>query len=504
MGLDTALSVATSGLANINAQFATVSQNVANASTPGYAAEISSQQAIAADGVGMGVRTGSPTLQIDQALQTALTQQNATTSGLQTTQAALQSIDSALGTPGAGNDLSSLVGNLQDSFSTLFSNPGDQTKQNSVVTSATTLAQGINMLSATYSAQRQGAQNDLGSAVDTLNTTLENIGQLSNQIIALKPTNQGTADLENQRNAAIQSISKLLDIKVTEQPSGDVSLFSAGGMSLPTRAVGNTFSFLSSSAPVGSFYPGGGVPGITLNGVDVTKQLTGGQIGADVMLRDNTLPTYQGELDEFAQGLSNRFAAQGLALFSDPLGNVPTGGGVPAQAGYIGYASTIQVNPAVTANLSLVRDGTAASASTGFIPNPPGGPSGFTALVSNILNYTFGAQASSGSPQPAMITTALGPTGGLSASFNAMGGTLADFATNLVSSQAQQSAAISTRLSTEQALQSSLNTKMTAVSGVNMDTEMSHMLSLQQAYSANARVIAAIQSMFTQLLQAVQ
>jgi flagellar hook-associated protein 1 FlgK len=59
-------------------------------------------------------------------------------------------------------------------------------------------------------------------------------------------------------------------------------------------------------------------------------------------------------------------------------------------------------------------------------------------------------------------------------------------------------------LATEQALQTSLSSKMSAVSGVNMDTEMSHMLTLQNAYSANARVIAAVQSMFTQLLQAIQ
>jgi flagellar hook-associated protein 1 FlgK len=39
---------------------------------------------------------------------------------------------------------------------------------------------------------------------------------------------------------------------------------------------------------------------------------------------------------------------------------------------------------------------------------------------------------------------------------------------------------------------------------VNMDTELSQMLSLQNAYSANARVMTAVQSMFTQLLQAVQ
>jgi len=37
-----------------------------------------------------------------------------------------------------------------------------------------------------------------------------------------------------------------------------------------------------------------------------------------------------------------------------------------------------------------------------------------------------------------------------------------------------------------------------------MDTEMSQMLALQNAYSANARVISTVQSMFTQLLQSVQ
>jgi flagellar hook-associated protein FlgK len=37
-----------------------------------------------------------------------------------------------------------------------------------------------------------------------------------------------------------------------------------------------------------------------------------------------------------------------------------------------------------------------------------------------------------------------------------------------------------------------------------MDTEMSLMLSLQNAYGANAKVIAAAQSMFTALEQAIQ
>jgi flagellar hook-associated protein 1 FlgK len=509
MGLDSALSIASGGLANINARFALLSQNVANAATPGYTVEVGSQQALTADGVGLGVHTGPATLQIDQALQSSLVQQNATVAGLQTTQTSLQVIDSVLGTPGSGNDLGSLLGNLKNSFSALLTDPSNQTQQSAVVSSAKTLAQGINTLSATYAAQRQAAQNNLGSAVTTLNATLATIGQLSDQIIALKPTTQSAADLENQRNTAVQTLSGLLDVRTVEQSNGDLLLFTASGANLPTRDGSSPFSIPNAATPAGSYYPGGGLPGISLGGADVTNQMTGGQIGADITLRDVTLPTDQAELDEFSQGLSSRFDAQGLTLFTDPAGNMPAAGGTPAQAGYVGYAGTIQVNTAVTGNPSRVRDGTStiAGSPTGagpFTPNPAGGPAGFTALITNILNYTFGAQAQSGVTQPAMNTNGLGASGNLAAPFNSTGGALSDFATSLVSSQAQQSAAITNNLTTEQALQTSLNAKVTAVSGVNMDTELSQMLTLQNAYGANARIISAVQAMFTQLLQSIQ
>jgi flagellar hook-associated protein 1 FlgK len=504
MGLDSALSIASGGLANINAQFQLISQNVANAATPGYAAEVATQRAITADGVGTGVLIGAATLQIDKTLQTSVTQQNAVVSGGQTTQSALQAIDSVLGTPGSGNDLGSLLGNLRNGFSTLLTDPGNQTQQNAVVSSAATLAQGINTISAAYSAQRQAAQSGIESAVAAINTTLKSIGSISDQIIALKPTSQGTADLENQRNAAVQTLSTLLNVKTTELPNGDLSLFTAGGLTLPTRDGEGTFAIANTAAPVGSFYPGGGIPPITLGGIDVTKQMTGGVIGANIALRDTILPTDQAALDEFAQGLSSRFVQQGLTLFTDPAGNMPTGGGTPVQAGYVGYAATIQVNPSVTTNPSLVRDGTKADSSGTFTPNPPGGPAGFTGLITAIVNATFGSQTQSGAALPAFNTSGLGASGNLVAPFNANNVALGDFATSLVSSQAQQSAAATDSLANEQALQTSLNAKMSAVSGVNMDAEMSHMLTLQNAYSANARVIAAVQSMFAQLLQAVQ
>lgn len=504
MSLGSALSIASGGLANINAQFQLISQNVANAATPGYAVEVTTQQAVTADGKGIGVHTGAATLQIDQTLRTSVIQQNAVVGGAQTTQAALQAIDSILGTPGSGNDLGSLLGNLKNGFSTLLTDPGNQAQQSAVVASATTLAQGINTISAAYSAQRQAAQTGIESAVATLNATLKTIGALSSQIISLKPTNQGTADLENQRNAAVLTLSPLLDIKTTELPNGDLSLFTTGGLTLPTGAGAGPFSIANAAAPVGSYYPGGGIPPVMLGGIDVTNQIAGGEIGANIALRDTVLPTNQAELDEFAQGLSSRFAQQGLTLFTDPSGNMPPGGGTPTQSGYVGYAATIQVNPAVMTTPSLVRDGTNTDSAGIFTPNPPGGPAGFTGMITQIVNATFGTQTQGGVALPDLNTSGLGASGSLTASFNASNGALADFATSLVSSQARQSAATTNDLSTQQVLQTSLNAKMSAVSGVNIDAEMSQMLSLQNAYSANARVIAAVQSMFTQILQAIQ
>ena len=68
----------------------------------------------------------------------------------------------------------------------------------------------------------------------------------------------------------------------------------------------------------------------------------------------------------------------------------------------------------------------------------------------------------------------------------------------------QDSATTTSQLGIEQAVQTTLTTKLSAQSGVNMDTEMSTMIQLQNAYGANAKVIAAVQAMWTQLLSTVQ
>ena len=282
------MSIATGGLANINSQLALVSQNVANASTPGYSAEIATQQDLVADGIEMGVRTGPATRDVDTALQAEVFSQNATVAGLQVRQNALQAIDAVQGTPGQGSDIASLIGNLQDQFSTLLNDPSSEAQQSQVVSTATNLAQGINTLSDAYTPQRQTAQDNIVAEVTTLNSTLGTIGGLSDKIIALKAGGQSTADLENQRDAAVATLSQLVNVKLLEQPNGDVLITTATGLTLPTHGTPNSLSTSDVNVAPNDYYPNGGIPAITLGGVDVTSQLQGGQIGANIALRDTT------------------------------------------------------------------------------------------------------------------------------------------------------------------------------------------------------------------------
>jgi flagellar hook-associated protein 1 FlgK len=503
--LDAALSIANGGLAAINQGFTVISQNVANANTVGYATEQMTQTALDAGGDGIGVLIGPTQLLQNQALQTQLNGQNAATGAAQATSNALQPLQGVLGTVGSGDDLGSLLSNVETSFSALLNDPSSGAQQDAVVNSAQLLTNQINTLSSAYSQAQQAAQTSLSTDVSTLNTALASIGTISDQIIALQAQGQSTADLQNQRNVQVSTISSLVNAQFVTLPDGDMQVFTNAGAQLPTRGAAPLSIAATETGPT-LYYPGGGLPGIELNGTDISNQLTGGAIGAAMTLRDTTIPTYLGELDEFSQNLASRFQAQGLTLFSDSNGNVPVSTTTPTQSGYLGFSATITVNPAVVSDPSLVRDGTQAVAgsptgASAFTPNPTG-EAGFNTLIERVLNYALGADVQDGVAQTPGATTGLGPSGTLDAPFGAQA-TLTDYANAITSSQATDSANATTAVTEEGQTQSAISTNLQNSVGVNMDSQLSLMVQLQNAYGANAKIISTIQEMFTTLLQAV-
>jgi flagellar hook-associated protein 1 FlgK len=505
MGLGVSLSIANSGLAAISSQFAVISQNVSNANSPNYTNETAALQAVSAGSLGLGVQSGATTLTVNTAVQTQVFAQGAAVAYAGTTAAALSGLDQVMGAPDAGTDLPSLLGKLQSQFTALNADPASQTQAQAVVGAAQTLSSQINTISGAIGSARQDAQNDLVSTVHTVNADLQQIATLNRQIVSLQSGGQSTAGLQNQRAVAEQSLSSAIGASFVPQADGSVLAFTSSGVALPTDGSA-PLSIANASVGAQAYYPGGGLPGVLLNGTDITGNLTQGQIGADLTLRDSTLPTLQAGLDEFSQNLASQFQAQGLTLFSDPNGNVPQAGN-PVQTNYVGFASEITVNPAVVATPTLVRDGTnavagSATGASAFTPNPAGGPSGFTTLISRILTYALGDDAQPGAAQPASHTTGLGAAGTLSLPYGGQP-TLAGTAAAFAGAEAAESSQATANSSAATALQSALQSTLAQSAGVSVDQQMSNMVSLQNAYAANAKVITAIQAMWGVLEQMI-
>ncbi len=66
-------------------------------------------------------------------------------------------------------------------------------------------------------------------------------------------------------------------------------------------------------------------------------------------MRDQTLPQYGAQLDEFSENLATRFQS-GLVAFTDANGKIPDNTSPAAPDSYVGFSSLIQVNPAILAN----------------------------------------------------------------------------------------------------------------------------------------------------------
>lgn len=79
-----------------------------------------------------------------------------------------------------------------------------------------------------------------------------------------------------------------------------------------------------------------------------------------------------------------------------------------------------------------------------------------------------------------------------------------DYAQKMVNEHAQQVILVSARMEDEKALHDLLETQLMDQSGVNLDEELGHLITVQTAYSASARVLNAVDELFQELLNAIR
>ena len=167
-----------------------------------------------------------------------------------------------------------------------------------------------------------------------------------------------------------------------------------------------------------------------------------------------------------------------VPLFTD--GANPISGAITAAGSQdIGLAGRIGVNSALLANpAALVGYQTSPATAVGDPTRP-------SFLLNQLTNTSFSFSPATG-------------VGGSSAPFS---GTISDFMSQVVSQQSQSSTAATNLQQGQDVVVSALQQRFNSQSGVNIDTEMSNLITLQNAYAANARVMSAIQSMLATLDQ---
>ena len=509
MSLDAALITARSGLLHTQRALASSADDVANAETAGHTRKTVATRAIQVEGQGIGVRSMAPTRDVDEALVTELNARRAAAAAGEARLRLLQGIEVAHGSPEAGDGLGDLTAALRTGFEDLRANPAEAGRQSGLVLDAVALAGRLNDISAAIGDARQQAQDGIVTEVARINDALREVATLTQQIRDVIALGGGAAALEDQRDAAIARLSESLEVKALKREDGGIVLVARNGMVLPLDPKRDAFSTADAILGPTAFHGAGGtIPGILLNGQDVTRALAGGRLAEYVALRDQTLPRYQAEADLAAAHLAARFEGQGLRLFTDAAGAVPDVTQPYAGSAMVGFAGTIRVNAAVQANPALLRDGThdiagSATGPSAFTANPPGGPASFTGLLDRILDFTFGQDAQAGVAWAAIPTGGLGPDGLLSSPFGAPA-TLEGYGGLLTAAHSADRAAASGAAEAAQSLVRGLEARFAQRSAVDVDEEMAAMVTLQNAYAANARVLSTVQAMWDALLGAVR
>jgi flagellar hook-associated protein 1 FlgK len=507
MSMDLALSVARSGLRLLDRQMARTADDIANAGTEGHTRKVLDGRAISAAGVGIGVRTGLPTRDVDLALQAAEARAGGDVAAGALRTRLLSTVETAHGRPEDGDSIGGLLSGLHAALAALREAPQDPIRRGAVVQAGQDLAARFNGTAAAIGTARQQAHDALVQEAAAANQALGTIGALTIDIRREIAAGRSAADLEDRRDVAIAQLAQSLDLGVIRGNQGEVTLVARGGMMLPLD--GAAFSVAPATVAPGAFHGGtGALPGVMLNGQDVTRRLMGGRFGAAAELRDMTLPRMQAELDLSAAHTASRFEAQGLRLFTDQAGAVPDVTQPYAASAVLGFAGTIRVNPAVAADPALVRDGTHAVAAapggaTAFTPNPAAGPAGFATLLDRLLDFTFGVEVAAGTPHTAIPTGGLGPDGTLVSALSGLA-TLESHGGALVADQAAARAAAEDGRGRATALAELLGARSQARSGVDVDREVAAMVELQNAYTVNARVVSTLQAMWDALFGAVR
>jgi flagellar hook-associated protein 1 FlgK len=460
-----------------DAALLTIQNNIANAQTPGFAAQTQSLAAESFDvsnGLVGGVSDGQVISSRDEFAEQNVHNQNSQLGSATQTVNSLTElqnffpISGTSGIPGALN-------NLYTSFSNWAETPNDSNARQNVLQNAATVA-------AQFQSTAQGLTQFAQSTDIQIQNTVTDINNLAAQLVAdnkeIEIGNTHDAGLDANIHSTLDQLSQYVGFTTQKQSDGTYMVLADGQTPLVIGSQQYSISFQMSQPTNPAPTNPSGPPHAVIraaDGTDITGQVNSGQLGALVNLRNSVLPQYIG--DAYQNGSINTLAQQ----FADRVNNLLTSGnisdGPPAQAGVplftydttnpTNVAATLAVSPSITqSQLAAIQTG------------PP-----------EVSNGTALALAALANPQDPSSTIGGQSYTGYYATLAASVGTALSQETD---SQTAQQAAVTQAQNLRQ-----------QESGVNINEQAVQLVQFQQTYAANSRFVSVIDTIANDIIQMV-
>ncbi len=468
-GLLTAVQSSAGAMQVFEQALETIGNNVSNSSTPGYASQSPTLEALPFDpndGLPGGVVAGQV-----QSSRNEYAEQNVrqNTSALGTLEATSQNLSSIQTNFPVSTDsgIAGALNTLYSDFSSWSVTPTSPASQQTVIDDAQQVAQQFQQAYASLNQASNDTEQQIQQAVTQINNYASQLAADNQQI---QNGDLNDAGLDAEIHSTLDNLSEVADITATQQSDGTWQVLLAGQTPLVIGAQSYAISTsVSTPANQPATVPNGNPPTRILDfqGNDITANITQGQLAGYLQVENTILPSIIG--NAYQQGSLNQLA-QGVA---DTVNNILTSGnisdgpppvpGIPLftynAADPTSVAGTIGVNPAMTpGQLAAIQ------------PGPPEVSNGIALQLANLADPT-------------------GPTGEIN------GLSFTEFYGSIAAQVGQQASDANNQLQVQQQTLSQAQSLLSQISGVSLNEQAAMLVQFQTAYQATAQTVNVLDTL---------
>jgi len=303
-----ALRTAQSGLLANQQALDITSRNISNVNTEGYSRKVVGFENSALVGAGSGVNISQISRQVDQGLLKSSRLEKSELNELTSQETFWDRLQDLFGTPEANTSISHTITQFGEAIESLVVSPNNALEATETVRRGEDLTKQLQQMSIAIQDLRLQADQRLSEVATELNTLVNEIDTLNDDIISAGSVSRETSDLRDQRDIKVTRLAELIDIRYFARSDGDLVVFTSSGRTLvDTVPPSITHTSASSVTPTtthaeGDF--GGFFIGSSANPAnDATTDIRNGQAKGLIDMRDTVLPNLQSQIDELSARL---------------------------------------------------------------------------------------------------------------------------------------------------------------------------------------------------------